>query len=489
MLDGLAPVAGYIPVRRLARGGMGEVQLAAKAQGTFRQLFAIKRLLPHLSGEAEYREMFLNEARLAALVNHPNVISVIDVGEDEHGPFLVMPFQPGLSLKRVLERAAKDDRPLPLRVALSVARDIAAGLSAAHTARDFQGNSLEIVHRDLSPHNVILGWSGDALLTDFGIAKAVGESKTTTGYLKGKVSYMSPEQLRMEKLDPRSDLFSLGIILVEMLTLERLYSVSSDSRGVACILDDPPPDLGDLRPDAPVELVELTFELLAKRREERPMSADHVRARFEDIMSLPEMESHASAAQFLEELAPDLHEDEWRMLKEAETQSAQHTRSRPSRGWWGAGAAVALIALGLAGWQWGHGENADAVPPSHAPTLANEVSVAPREAPAPGGTVSELEEPEPRAALREPAPMVAPSASSSVSPPPSMNRRSAPATEVNATPEAANERTPRASTRPVSEMRGALRRPRAPRPQPPAETRAAPPREPSPASSMWRVGW
>jgi eukaryotic-like serine/threonine-protein kinase len=276
--------ASYRGLYRLAVGGMGQVDLAVRREGSFERLFAIKRLRPELSSEPEVREMFLDEARIAGLLRHPNVVSVVDVGEDGNGPFAVMEFVEGISIAQLLSR--RDIHPLPMALALGIAREVAEGLHAAHELLGADGTPLELVHRDVSPQNVLLGFDGIARVTDFGIAKALGRvAKTSTGVLKGKLGYISPEQLRFEEPDRRADLFALGVVLFELLTGQRLYRSREGTDGPRRILTEPPPDLADYRDDAEPELVGLLFELLAKDRDARPPTARHVARRLEALLA------------------------------------------------------------------------------------------------------------------------------------------------------------------------------------------------------------
>jgi serine/threonine-protein kinase len=280
----LSTEASYRTLYTLAVGGMGQVDLAVRREGSFERLFAIKRLRPELVSEPDVRAMFLDEARIAGLIRHPNVVSVVDVGEDAKGPFAVMEFVEGISVAELLAR--RDLQPLPMAVALRIALQVADGLHAAHELAGPSGEPLELVHRDVSPQNVLIGFDGIARVTDFGIAKALGRvSKTSTGVLKGKLGYISPEQLRFEEPDRRADLFALGVVMFELLTGQRLYRSMEGTDGPRRILTEPPPDLADYRDDAEPELVALLFELLAKERAARPPTARHVARRLEGLLA------------------------------------------------------------------------------------------------------------------------------------------------------------------------------------------------------------
>jgi eukaryotic-like serine/threonine-protein kinase len=280
----LSTDASYRTLLTLAVGGMGTVDLAVRREGQFERLFAIKRPRLDLASEAEVRSMFLDEVRIAGLIRHPNVVSIVDVGEDADGPFAVMEFVEGISVATLL--GSETVHPLPLEVALRIAIAVAEGLHAAHELLGPDGARLELVHRDVSPQNILVGFDGIARVTDFGVAKALGRSsKTSTGILKGKLGYLSPEQLRFEEPDRRADLFALGIVLFELLTGKRLYQSKETSDGPRRILNEPPPDLADYRDDAEPELVALLFELLAKDRAARPETAKVVARRLEAVLA------------------------------------------------------------------------------------------------------------------------------------------------------------------------------------------------------------
>ncbi|HSS37237.1 MAG TPA: serine/threonine-protein kinase, partial [Polyangia bacterium] len=279
--------ARYEVVCALASGGMGRVDLVVRRDGRFARLFAQKRLRPHLIDDEAVRRMFLDEGRIAGLVRHPHVVSVVDVGEDDAGPYLVMDFVEGVSLAELIARTAARGEQVPMTVALRIAAQVAAGLHAVHETRGADGKPLQLIHRDVSPQNVLIAFDGTARVSDFGIAKALGRAtRTTTGVLKGKVGYLAPERLRFEEPDRRADLFSFGVVLFELLAGRRLYDGADDAEGPRRILNEPPPDLGDARDDVQPELVELMFELLAKDRACRPADAGLVAWRLEQMLAL-----------------------------------------------------------------------------------------------------------------------------------------------------------------------------------------------------------
>lgn len=358
-------VTSYRRIEVIAKGGMGRVELAARQEGRFRRLYAIKRLHDHLLEDGDFESMFLDEARVAGLIDHPNVVGVLDVGRDAEGPYLVMPYVHGIALSRLVALSRKASVQLPIEVVARIGLDVARGLHAAHEVRDEGGVSLGLVHRDVSPQNILVGFDGVARVTDFGIAKAIGQStRTSTGVAKGKHAYMSPEQIRLSPLDRRSDLFALGVVIYEALTGERLYS-GAGTEGPIRILEEPPPDVGEVRSDVPPALVELLLDLLAKKPSERPDDAGAVALRFERILAdlISGGASHTVAG-LLDEIAGEdrtkLEERQRRALSAPLTVAPSLASNvgapvpRPSR--WPL-VAAALVALGVASggawWVWG----------------------------------------------------------------------------------------------------------------------------------------
>jgi eukaryotic-like serine/threonine-protein kinase len=274
-------------------------------------------------------------------LRHPNVVGVLDVGEDDQGPFLVMDYVDGLPLSNLLTLARNTGELMPVQIAVRIALDVARGLHAAHELVA-GGRPLGLVHRDLSPQNVMIGFDGQARITDFGIARALGRAtRTATGVVKGKMAYMAPEQLRLEEPDRRSDLFSFGVVIYEMLSNTRLYGKSAEPRaGFGA-----PPDIGEIRADVPDELVRLLFELLASEREARPPDARDVGLRLEAILAgLIADEEPAEVAEYLEVVAGDVKREQARVLDGAIAE-AEVVVARKSRPWLAAVIAAAAIVL------------------------------------------------------------------------------------------------------------------------------------------------
>jgi len=221
----------YEILERIAAGGMAELYKARRSgvEG-FQKIVAIKKILPHLADNEEFITMFADEAKLAAQLNHPNIVHIFDLGKVEGGGyFIAMEYVDGRDLRSLLNAAQETGVPLPSPLAVYVASKVAAALDYAHRRKDADGRDLNIVHRDVSPQNILISYEGDIKLCDFGIAKAASKASTTqSGALKGKVQYMSPEQAWGRPIDRRSDLFSLGSVLFEMLTGQKLFRGDSD---------------------------------------------------------------------------------------------------------------------------------------------------------------------------------------------------------------------------------------------------------------------
>jgi serine/threonine protein kinase len=211
---------------RLGLGGMAEVFVAYRAgPHGFAKKVALKRILPELAQDPRFVAMFCDEARISAPLCHPNIVQVIDFGESQGELFMAMEYVEGVSLAKLLRYVSGRRERFPLGAALFIAHEVLSGLAFAHSACDENGNPLHIVHRDVSPGNVLIGRAGDVKLADFGIVRsAYVDRRTYPGELKGKVGYMSPEQVMGVEVDPRSDLFTVGIILSEMLIARPLFS-------------------------------------------------------------------------------------------------------------------------------------------------------------------------------------------------------------------------------------------------------------------------
>jgi serine/threonine-protein kinase len=267
----------YKAVRRIAIGGMAEVLLASQQSlGGFERLVVIKRILPNLRDDPEFIQMFLDEARLVATLHHQNIVEILDVYREGEDLQVAMEYLFGEDLRNVIGRIRKREVSMPVGVACRIVADVAAALDYAHAAADMEGHPLQIVHRDIGPSNIIVGYGGVAKLIDFGIAKAsISHIYTRPGTLKGKFAYMSPEQIKHQELDGRTDLFSLSIVLYEMLTARRLFHGASEAAVLQSVMERVIPPPSQLNPAVPPELDRIVLAGLERDRERRtPRAGD-----------------------------------------------------------------------------------------------------------------------------------------------------------------------------------------------------------------------
>lgn len=279
-------VGRYRIVRRLSVGGMAEVYLArVRGPHGFDRAVVLKRMRPELAASGSFRRMFADEARVSSHLHHANIAQVFDVGETGGELFLVMEYVEGRDLAAVLEASSERGAVgLPIEVVMTVAMEAAAGLHYAHERRDDSGRPLEIVHRDVSPPNLLISFGGHTKVADFGVAKArQARTITKVGAIKGKMPYMSPEQVQGLSLDRRSDLFSLGAVLHEMLTGHLAFDGASDAELVYRILTEEPAPMAQHRADVPRALADLVARLLTKDVDARPASAEEVQLELERI--------------------------------------------------------------------------------------------------------------------------------------------------------------------------------------------------------------
>jgi serine/threonine-protein kinase len=273
-----ARLGKYDLVARIAKGGMAEIYLARqRGMVGFSRLVVVKRILPHLAEEAEFVAMFMEEARLAALINHPNVVQIYDVGQHEGNYYIAMEFINGPSLGVISRTARRERRALPYPIAAEIVAQACEGLHAAHELTDEAGRPLNLIHRDVSPHNLMITADGAVKLVDFGIAKAQDTSvKTHTGKIKGKYPYMSPEQCRGDPMDRRSDIFSLGIAFHELVVGARLFKRSTDLMVLKAITEEPIPDPREAQPGIPVEISDLILRAMERDPRDRFSTAEEL---------------------------------------------------------------------------------------------------------------------------------------------------------------------------------------------------------------------
>jgi serine/threonine protein kinase len=294
----ITPFGRYSLLRPIGRGGMAEVW-KAKIHGAqnFQRLVVVKRILPHLSSDPEFVRMFTVEAKLSARLNHPNIVQVFEFSEVNGEHYLAMEFVAGVNVGDVHKRL-KDVR-MPIGMAAHAVREVCLALAYAHALADEDGHPLRIIHRDVTPSNVMLGYDGSVKLVDFGVAKALSQSDelTRTGALKGKVGYMSPEAIEGEsELDGRTDIFAAGVVLHEMLTGRRLFRGHDDLKTIAlvraCKVDPPSRE----RPDISPELDRIVLKALARSRDQRYQSADDLASDLTRVVRQLEWDAFRTAA-------------------------------------------------------------------------------------------------------------------------------------------------------------------------------------------------
>ncbi len=305
----------YTLIKKLATGGMAEVWLAKQSgiEG-FNRHVVVKRILPHLAEDPEFVQMFLNEAKIAARFNHPNIGQIFDLGETGGQYFIAMEFIHGEDLGRVMRRAWSTGQWIARHIALRVMADTCQGLYYAHTRNDEQGRPLRVVHRDISPQNILISFDGAVKVVDFGIAKASDQvSNTKSGAIKGKFAYMAPEQAAGKPLDARSDLFALGLVLYELVTGVRPLKRDSELATLQAALEckiDPPSAVAEV----PAELDGIVMRALAKAPDDRYVDAREFQRSLEQyLLNSKEMATSAEVSELMAALFADRLGEEARL--------------------------------------------------------------------------------------------------------------------------------------------------------------------------------
>lgn len=267
---GVQRIGRYELIAEIASGGMATVYLARlSGVGGFQRNVAVKCLHPHLARDHEFVQMFLDEARLAASIHHPNVVPILEVGEGEAGYFLVMDYVEGDTFATLLSRAALDGKDVPRDISMRILVDMLGGLHAAHELKDDdneEGRLLGLVHRDVSPQNILVGTDGVTRITDFGVARAASRlSATRAGQLKGKLAYMAPEQASGdEAVDRRADVFSAGVVLWEALAQKRLFKASNEAATLSRVLNDRIVSPREFSDEVPEEVARICLKALQR---------------------------------------------------------------------------------------------------------------------------------------------------------------------------------------------------------------------------------
>jgi hypothetical protein len=331
------PFGRYLLVEKIASGGMAEVFRAVlRGAAGFEKPLAVKRILPVFSEEPDFVTLFQDEARIASTLTHANIAQVFEFGEVDGQAYIALELVDGLDLGRVMHRLRTTQQPMPLATAAFIVAEAARGLAYAHEKRDGAGHTIGIVHRDVSPPNLLISLAGEVKVADFGIAKAANKvHKTETGVVMGKLRYMSPEQIEGEELDGRSDLFSLGVILYELLTSGPIYPGDQSFRLADLIRTVEPPPPSSRNPEVPPALDAIVMHLLRKRREERFARAAEVARELtvfvstqapgftrEDLGALVAAMAPGTAARAAHELPIDDHVDPHRATDPAPARRA-----------------------------------------------------------------------------------------------------------------------------------------------------------------------
>src|SRR3954462_3686110 len=305
------PFGKYLLLERIAVGGMAEIFLARQADGSEKKL-VIKRIRPHLSSQTTFVKMFLNEAKLAAQLSHPNIVQIYDLGKILDRYFIAMEYIFGRDMRRIIPKADQMGIPFPMVYALKIASSVCEGLYYAHGKVDLYGNPLNIVHRDVTPENIFVSFDGTVKVLDFGIAKAANQiEQTRAGEIKGKLSYMSPEQCMGKPLDHRSDLFSLGVVLYEWVTGFKLFTGDSEVAILKSITEGKIYAPSYFKADIPEAVESILMKALEKDRDKRYQTAWEMQYDLDQFLSQYEFTpSNIHLSNFLKQLFNDELEEE-----------------------------------------------------------------------------------------------------------------------------------------------------------------------------------
>ena len=308
----------YTLLRRIASGGMAELFLALqRSVAGFEKLVVIKRILPSVNQDKEFIELLLHEAKVAATLTHPNLVQTFDVGQVDGTYYIAMEHIHGEDVRSMVRQMRKKGvTSFPPEHALFIAMGVCAGLAYAHEQRTIDGHPMKLVHRDISPQNVVVTYTGDVKIVDFGVAQSTS-SREDKGSIKGKVPYMSPEQVRAEPLDHRSDIFAVGVVLYELTTGRRLFKAATDKETARLIVDGTVPLPSDVLPGYPKDLELIVLRALRTDRDARYASA---RAMQEDLEKFARDHRLATSSIRLGQFMSDLFDDK---LREQEAALAQ----------------------------------------------------------------------------------------------------------------------------------------------------------------------
>ncbi len=319
---------GYTLLEQIGIGGMAEVFLARHSgvEG-FEKEIVIKRIRPHLTATSSFVNMFLGEAKLAAQLSHPNIVQIYDLGKIKDSYFIAMEYVSGRDMSAIIPKCKACEIPLPVEYALKIASNVCEALYYAHTKTDAVGTPFHIVHRDVSPENVRVAWTGTVKILDFGIAKAATQlHETKAGEVKGKLFYMSPEQVAGRDVDHRSDVFSLGVVMYEAITGLKLFSGDNDLAIMNNIIEGKiyPPSY--FRDDVPPEVEAILMKALEKDRRKRYQSACDMQLDIDTFLAGHEFTpSNIHLTNFMKQLFEDeLAAEQERRLADTPATSARH---------------------------------------------------------------------------------------------------------------------------------------------------------------------
>jgi tRNA A-37 threonylcarbamoyl transferase component Bud32 len=282
-MAGMTRIGPYLLTRKIAQGGMAELYLADYLrEDGFRKTVAVKKVLPHLADNRDFIDMFIREARLAALLQHPNVVQIADFGKIQNAYFIAMEFVEGKNLAEIMGFLKKG---LPVDLAVHIILQVSSGLQYSHARKDDKtGTPLNIIHRDISPQNILISLNGEVKLSDFGISKATSEpSLTQAGVIKGKLSYLSPEQAMGQTVNHQVDIYALGLVFYEILSGSRLYRFANDIEAIGTIPKMTIPPIITRRPDIPQGLDEIVMKCLEKSPLKRYQNAQELH---DDLLNL-----------------------------------------------------------------------------------------------------------------------------------------------------------------------------------------------------------
>ncbi|MBI5042841.1 MAG: serine/threonine protein kinase [Nitrospirae bacterium] len=321
------PFGKYYLTEKIATGGMAELYRAKRVGvAGFEKLLVIKKILPHLSLHEEFVSMFINEAKIAAQLTHTNIVQIFDLGKIEDSYYIAMEYVWGKDLKAVLKKGKEKKLPVSMEHALQIISKACSALDYAHKKKDLKGSELNLIHRDVSPQNILVSYDGDVKLVDFGIAKAASKtSDTRTGVLKGKIAYMSPEQAWGRSIDRRSDIFSLGIVLYELLTGEMLFKGDTDLNTLEKVREAKIIPPAKLNKDIPKEIEDILLKALAKEPQERYQYASEMQNDLETyIHANKTMPGTLNLQNYVQTLFKEEMEAEAKALEEEDTVVSAH---------------------------------------------------------------------------------------------------------------------------------------------------------------------